>query len=565
MAVVQISRIQVRRGQKNQGTGIPQLASGEIGWAVDSQELYIGNGSVSEGAPAVGNTKILTENENIFDFANDYEYKTDDPTITTGKDSNNPIQRTLQSKMDDFVNAEDFGVIPGTNCTRELQNALLQLFPSDIQNTSTAKRVTLYLKPGIYTLSSTIYIPSNTTICGAGKNNTKFESTADVAFQMINSYDVNNGGAQVSIDWAMSAAASAYTSVTGAGLTTTTASNRPRNIRLEGFTVKSLINDCTLVQCDAPLDCTLTNMGLHGIWAMNDPLYPTKAALVVTAENNTGTKHLSLIDVEFKNTNVGILSNYDAHNIHCNKCSFHTHSRGIIFGQTILNVEGSTNGPQNALIEHSNFENINLEAILVDKGSNNRSNENTFIACGNNGGSELNQAHPVIKFTTPNNESTQDWFSRTDSADDTITYQNIDYKPEVSGPGRHTQRRNIHKFLIENLSSVSKVDFIRLPADVDRTVIIDYDYNSQAETARRNGRMVLTYNSTDNSIYLEDDHNIVGASALDGVTALPKLRFFTRYDANINTAIITFQNQLDERVGATYEGANFNFKLTYVN
>ena len=47
MAVVQISRIQIRRGRKNTGSGIPQLASGELGWAVDSQELYIGNGAVS--------------------------------------------------------------------------------------------------------------------------------------------------------------------------------------------------------------------------------------------------------------------------------------------------------------------------------------------------------------------------------------------------------------------------------------------------------------------------------------------------------------------------------------
>ena len=42
MAVVQISRIQMRRGQKNAGSGLPQLASGEIGWAVDTQEMYIG-------------------------------------------------------------------------------------------------------------------------------------------------------------------------------------------------------------------------------------------------------------------------------------------------------------------------------------------------------------------------------------------------------------------------------------------------------------------------------------------------------------------------------------------
>ena len=65
MAVVQISRIQVRRGQKNAGTGVPQLASGEFGWAVDARELYIGNGAVSEGSPQVGNTKVLTQYDNI--------------------------------------------------------------------------------------------------------------------------------------------------------------------------------------------------------------------------------------------------------------------------------------------------------------------------------------------------------------------------------------------------------------------------------------------------------------------------------------------------------------------
>ena len=60
MAVVQISRIQNRRGKKFSQTGFPQLASGELGWAIDTQELYIGNGSVSEGAPAVVNTKLIT-------------------------------------------------------------------------------------------------------------------------------------------------------------------------------------------------------------------------------------------------------------------------------------------------------------------------------------------------------------------------------------------------------------------------------------------------------------------------------------------------------------------------
>ena len=75
MAIVQISRIQIRRGQKNQNEGLPQLASGELAWAIDSQELFIGNGSLSEGAPFVGNTKVLTQSDDLFELAASYTYK----------------------------------------------------------------------------------------------------------------------------------------------------------------------------------------------------------------------------------------------------------------------------------------------------------------------------------------------------------------------------------------------------------------------------------------------------------------------------------------------------------
>ena len=108
MAVVSISRIQVRRGQKNAGSGLPQLASGEFGWAVDSQELYIGNGAVSEGSPFVGNTKMLSQHDNLFEFANTYSYKKS-LNIQTGASANSPILRTLQARLDDRVSIRSFG------------------------------------------------------------------------------------------------------------------------------------------------------------------------------------------------------------------------------------------------------------------------------------------------------------------------------------------------------------------------------------------------------------------------------------------------------------------------
>ena len=57
MAVIQISKIQLRRGlQEN----LPQLSSAEMGWSVDERRLFIGNGTLAEGAPSTGVTEVLT-------------------------------------------------------------------------------------------------------------------------------------------------------------------------------------------------------------------------------------------------------------------------------------------------------------------------------------------------------------------------------------------------------------------------------------------------------------------------------------------------------------------------
>lgn len=188
MAVVQISRIQIRRGKKNSGTGLPQLASGELAWAIDSQELYIGNGAVSEGAPAVGNTKVLTTKDlasesNLFGLVR-YTYKSNDPSIITGP-SNTPISRTIQERLDDRVITTDFGTIGNynpnsqdaqTDDTSALQRAINQLFDntSGTAAESVQARVILEVPPGNYLLKSTLHVPSYTTIIGAGAGKTVF-------------------------------------------------------------------------------------------------------------------------------------------------------------------------------------------------------------------------------------------------------------------------------------------------------------------------------------------------------------------------------------------------------
>lgn len=58
MAIVQISQIKHRRGLQAE---LPNLASAELGWSIDQRRLFIGNGTLDEGAPELGNTEILTE------------------------------------------------------------------------------------------------------------------------------------------------------------------------------------------------------------------------------------------------------------------------------------------------------------------------------------------------------------------------------------------------------------------------------------------------------------------------------------------------------------------------
>jgi len=187
MAVVQISRIQIRRGKENSGTGLPQLASGEMAWSVDSQNLYIGNGSVAEGAPTVGNTKILTardlgSNGNILDLIT-YQYKKNDYSIVTGVlGPNSPTVRPMQDRLDDVANVLDFGAKGDgvSDDTAAIQLAINELFLNPINVTNTSSRKTLVFPPGTFITSATLYIPSYATLVGSGIGKTiiQFENSA---------------------------------------------------------------------------------------------------------------------------------------------------------------------------------------------------------------------------------------------------------------------------------------------------------------------------------------------------------------------------------------------------
>ena len=218
MAIVQISRIQVRRGQKNQGSGVPQLAGGEFGWAVDTRELYIGNGSVSEGAPAVGNSKILTEHDNLFNFANTYEYKASVDTLFTGTSPTAPVTRTLQQRLDDTVNVRSFGAVgDGTDQTVVLQRALDQLYLNSASKGSVSSRVQLLIPAGTYNLSASLKVPPHATIIGEGSEKTVITQTGN--FPILETVNEGSNPGSYALD------------------ATSTFNNQARKITIKGLTL----------------------------------------------------------------------------------------------------------------------------------------------------------------------------------------------------------------------------------------------------------------------------------------------------------------------------------------
>jgi len=114
---------------------------------------------VLEGAPYVGNTKILTEHDNILDLAGSYQFAYNDTSITLS------VPRSLQNKLDEIqVSVSDFGAVGdgATDSVTAFQTAFSELFT----NVNTNFRKVLVVPNGEYLFSSDLAIPSDVIIQG---------------------------------------------------------------------------------------------------------------------------------------------------------------------------------------------------------------------------------------------------------------------------------------------------------------------------------------------------------------------------------------------------------------
>lgn len=513
MAVVQISRIQVRRGKEGT-TGVPQLASGELGWAIDTRKLYIGSGSIAEGAQTVENVEILTENSNIIDQIGNYIYKKDGG-IQTGATPSVPVERTIQEKLDDIVSVRDFGAAgDGTDQTLAIQRAVDQLYLGASKGLASG-RPKLYMPEGEYLISTPIYIPPYATVIGAGKDKTIINATGAHAFFTVNetstpgNYEFND---------------------------TTTSSNQPRNITIKSMTIQHESYGYwdngnprkDQIKCAIYLDCVrdsvFEDIKFVGPYTLGDTiLFPHTTGIAMisinspTASEHVGTQNNIFKDLEFEKVAFPVLSDYDiTHNKFIGGRMNET-GYGFVFGVRSTGGPGEAFGSRYSIIENYKFMDVYYQAILVELGKYNKSINNTFIAVGNAGGNSSTAEYSIIKYAERFNTSEGDYFERT--ADLTIDnpthiFFNNEYTSEIEG---YKDYYYSYPISVAVGNSDDFEDFIRFPTDTSKGIIeVNYTYNvffdsgSSSSDITRKGLLTIVYDLSIDQITLNDQYTAIG-------------------------------------------------------
>ena len=376
-------------------------------------------------------------------------YKPDE--VITGLDANNPTSRNVQDRLDDRVTVTDFGATGNDNDddTIELQRAIDQLFlnPNSKSSLNTVDgiktRVQLELPPGSFKTTSTLYIPSYTSLIGAGADKTFINFTAtrtisgtttlgtdivtttDANTNMIGSTITGTGipvsttiiGATNGLELILSneSTVSGSTSliVTCAGpaiqfindsstigdpssISSTLGNTQPKNIELTGISVVVNTGQHIGLQLDAVKDSVFRDINIRGTWGSvfniaSKGIVMNAVSDIVTCENNL-----------FNNINISgfsyaVYAKQDILNNYFNEFYFNDLRQGFVFGEGADQGSiGQVYGPRNNTIANGKFVDIQRHAVYIDVGSNNNIVNCNIKNVGNNGGSHLFIQYPQI-------------------------------------------------------------------------------------------------------------------------------------------------------------------------
>jgi hypothetical protein len=491
MAIVQISRITNRKGLIE---NLPQLAGAELGWAVDTRQLFIGNGTLQEGAPVIGNTEILTEFSDITAVSN-YTYK--DIAVgyaaQTGPTASDPVVRTVQAKLDDFADVRDFGAIGdgAADDTAAINRALFQLYCVEA---NTQIRRTLYFPAGTYKITETIIIPAYAKLVGEGANCTTIYLDTSSDISSLSAYVARYGDSLQQ---------------TGVNIGNNGAT-APTNIEISSMTFQTAeVTDVFLVE-DAT-QCYFDSVNFVG------PLTTADIIATPSADNIAGVRFASTVSLvcnqitfdkcRFQGLTYGINTDQEINSVTVSNGAFVTLYQGISLG-TGAPVNGGATGFRAV---QNLFDEIYSEGIVYDAVDLNVSAYNVFYDVGNQYSSS--PVTPVILFGNDNNVSISDMFERDD-----VDAQ-IEPRVEVTGSATttgtqiqvgHYARENGRIFTLADNQSNQTI----FTTDTSTIKAYEMTYTITRNTVVRFGTLVVTAGSVSPAVSYADEYTEDASSGI---------------------------------------------------
>jgi hypothetical protein len=542
VAVVQISKIQHRRG-KETITGLPQLASAELGWAIDTQKLYIGNGSVSEGAPAVGNTEILTEKTNIFELLDQYEFKGNtDATVQTGEFANDPVKRTIQDRLDDIVSVKSFGALGdgSTDDTVAIQRAIDQIFLNSGDKFNPISRRTLKFEAGVYKIIGTIYIPPYANIIGDGPDKTIIRMFPDVT-------ELTPTGKTIFQTVGGNSTPGSY--ITFASMQNIT---RPQKIEIRGITLdndENTIRYAPLMLMDNMTESLIENCKFRGKWSTLNGLDTNQVGIEIRGLGALTSENNIVRNCEFQQLSIGVYSIYDVKSIAITDSNFNFNHIGIDLCRTSSGSGSQSQGPRNFLIQANKFDKVDDHGIAVHKPNStvkpfgHSSVGNVFLDVSNNSNGQNSPQDAVIKFANDLCDSVGDFFER-DAYVNESSLSAVPFKPNVDG--YHYTRSRVKTETLAEVDAPTQI--IKLPFTKDKIVYVDYLIvkTGTSQDTTRQGRLTITLNL--NNINVTDNYSHTGSS--DGnVVWSAELDDFDS-TAGSETLLVKYRNPIGNGVGS---------------
>ena len=361
MAIVTIGQIKHRRGIL--GTDpMPQLASAELGWGVDLQELYIGNGTISEGAPAEGNTEILTEHTDLVALLDNYVY--DGPfsgaDMQTGPLIGTPVERLWVERFDDNVSVRAFGALGDgvTDDIEAIERALNQHaadYPLDNRYWTT-----VYFPAGTYVISRPLAIPGHVRIIGDGMESSIISmSSADTEIVQIAEF-----------------------------LYPDAVSRLPTDIHIAGIGLVAQQPASSALQISDATNLLFERVGFIGASVDTEVVGSSNCGVVFNNTSNRTSNNIRFSDCAFESATYGIasgvpnatLTNQILNDIRIVNCRFYDLYEAIIIGNE---VDVTYDPPSNWSILHNSFDLITMEGIHTYEAKRITSGHNHFADVGN--------------------------------------------------------------------------------------------------------------------------------------------------------------------------------------